>query len=661
MEEILTTCTADCPGTCSIIAQVENGKIVKLRGNPEHEITSGFICKNTRHYLDERFYSRKRILHPLKSEDGNWVQIEWDEALKIAADKIVEISEKYGSQSILYYQGYGARSALRILNRRFFNLLGGVSTLYGSICGGTGQAGMEMDMGVRLSHDPVSHLESDVIIVWGRNPAVTDVHLWRIIVQARRKGAKLVVIDPVKTETTKRADLHLQPTPGSDIYLAMALAKIILKENLTHDGFIENHTEYFEDYLKLLDIYSLKELSRITDISLDELFYLARLYAKGSSSSIILGWGLQRYQKGHLTFRFIDALAAITGNIGKIGGGVSHGFDEYGYFNHGYALDDANNGRKLAFPILGDEILKTDDPPIKLIFITAGNPLAMLANSTKVKKAFESVDYIIMVDQFLNDTADLADLFLPATSFLEDEDLAGSYGHNWISPINPVIRRRGECKSELQIFQELSEKLGFGDEMSGTPREWLEKLARPIINEGISLEELLSKPHRFPSAPITPFSDGKFPTKSGKFEFITGIESEDILAADILERNLLDRNLKSNYDTLRLLSTSPRNWIGSEIPEKEQKKDILEVQVHPKILKRAKIQDGDDAWLESGQSKLLVKVKENQDVRPDYILTYRGGWHKFGKCVNLLTRDLMSDEGNGAPYYETFVKLKRID
>lgn len=656
MKEILTACTADCPGTCSIIAKVENGKIVKLRGNPEHELTSGFICKNTRHYLEERFYSPQRILHPLKKEDGEWVQIEWEEALEIVADKLRYVSEKHGSQSILYYQGYGARTALRILNRRFFNLLGGVSTLYGSICGGTGQAGQEMDMGIRLSHDPVSHLNSNVIIIWGRNPAVTDIHLWKILIRAQKKGAKLMVIDPVKTESTRRADLHVQPSPGSDIYLAMALAKIIIEENLTDYEFIENYTKNFEDYLNLLDTCSLEELSRITDITLDELFNLAILYTEGSPSSIILGWGLQRYKKGHLTFRLINALAAITGNIGKLGGGVSHGFDEYGYFNHDYALDESStNGRKLAMPILGDEILQKHSPPIKLIFITAGNPLAMLANSSKVKKAFESVDYVIMVDQFLNDTADLSDLFLPATSFLEDEDLVGSYGHHWISPITPVIEPQGECKSELQIFQELAEKLGFGDEMVGTPQEWLGKLAEPIIDEGISLEELLSKSHRFPSAPITPFADGKFLTKSGKFEFITGMKSKEIFTEDII-----DNGLKLNNDTLRLLSISPKNWIGSEIPEKEREKGILEVQVHPKILKRENIHDGDNAWLESGEGRLLVMVKENHAIRPDFVLTYRGGWQKYGKCVNVLTRDLISDEGNGAPYYESFVKLRRI-
>lgn len=654
MREVLTACTADCPGTCSIIAQVENERIVKLRGNPEHEITSGFICKNMKHYLEERFYSDRRILHPLKKEDGEWVQIGWDEALNIATSKIRNACENYGSQSILYYQGYGARTALRIINRRFFNLLGGVSTLCGSICGGTGQAGQEMDMGVRISHDPLDHLNSNVILVWGRNPAVTDVHLWKIIIQARRKGAKLVVLDPVNTPTSRRADMYLQPVPGSDSFLAIAIAKIILKEGFFDEEFINKNTEYFQDYQELLNDYSLNELSKITDVPLDDFYELARLYASGHPSSIILGWGLQRYRQSHLTFRLIDALAAITGNIGKSGGGVSHGFDEYGYFNHQHALDDqAPNQRKLTIPIVGEEIIQTQDPPIKLIFITAGNPLAMLANTPKVKKAFQSVDDVIMVDHFLNDTADVANLFLPATSFLEEEDLVGSYGHNWISPLNPVIKPGGEARSELQIFQELAVKLGFGEEMAGSPREWLCKVAEPIIHEGISLEELLRKPYRFPSSPVTPFSDGNFETESGKYEFPTELH---LKIADAM----INENFKLNNGfNLRLLSVSPRDWIGSEIPENEHGKSVLVVQIHPKVLKEIDIEDGEEVWLESRQGRLLVKVKENNGLRPDYVLTHRGGWRKYNKCVNILTPDLVSDQGNGAPYYETFVRLKR--
>lgn len=646
MKTIVTACTRDCPGACSVIAHVEDGKVVKLTGNKEHEFTAGLLCGSTKNYLKNHFYSSKRILHPLKKVNGVWKRIIWDEALDIAACKLKEVKEKYGSTSILYYQGFGARTALRILNRRFFNAFGGVSTIYGTVCGGIGQAGQELDFGERISHDPFDHLNSKNIIIWGRNPAVTDIHLWKILKEARKNGTKIIVIDPVKTDTAKRVDLHYQPSPGSDAFLAMALSKVLFQENLIDSHFIDNHSKNIEEYKKILQSFSLDYLADKCDISINELEELARIYADGPSS-IILGWGVHRYLKGHQTFRMIDALAAISGNIGISGGGVSQGFEEFGYFDNSLEGTELRDGsRKLPMPTIGKAILEAKDPEIKLIFISAGNPVAMCPNSKKVKKAFESVDFIIAVDHVLNDTTELADLFLPATTFLEDEDILGSYGSNWITPINPAVNPIGEARSELWIFQELARRLGFEDKMAGTPKEWLSKLAEPLINQGFSLEELQKAPIRAPSAPKTPYEDKKFKTPSCKFEFIKEFGHED--------------NFNREFP-LRLISVMPKRWILSGIPEDEHKKGILELQVHPDILKEIKINDGDEALLESSAGSLIVKVIGNEEVRKDYVLTQNGGWLKYNKCVNVLTKDMISELGNGTPYNETFVRLKKIN
>lgn len=646
MKTVVTACTRDCPGACSIIAHVENDKVVKLTGNKKHEFTAGFLCRNTRNYLKDRFYSSKRILNPLKKENGEWKKISWDEALDIAADKLKTTKEEYGSTSIFYYQGFGARTALRILNRRFFNLFGGVSTLYGTVCGGIGQAGHELDLGERISHDPFDHLNSNVIIIWGRNPAVTDVHLWKILRKARKNGSLLIVIDPVKTDTAKMADIHYQPAPGSDAFLAMALSKILLHENLIDESFINNHTKNFEEYKKIIDGFDLDYLASKCDISVKKLEELAKIYAEGPSS-IILGWGVHRYKKGHQTFRMIDALAAISGNIGISGGGLTQGFEEFGFFDNSLeGVELAEESRKLPMPTIGEAILKAQDPPIKLIFISAGNPVVMNPNSNKVKKAFESVDYMIAVDHILNDTTELADLFLPATTFLEDEDLLGSYGSNWVTPLNPAVKPLGEAKSELWIFQELANRLGFGDEMKGTQKDWLLKLAAPLINQGISLEKLQKAPIRIPLAPKTPYEDRKFKTPSGKFEFIDKFE--------------IDEYTNDGY-SLRLLSIMPKKWIGSEISEEEHGEDILEVQVHPDNLKKENLADGDEALLESPVGSLIVKINANEEVRRDSIVTYRGGWLKYNKCVNVLTVDMISELGNGTPYNETFVRIKKLE
>jgi len=642
----ITACTRDCPGACSIVASVENGKVVKLRGNKEHDVTAGFLCKNTVHYIENYFYSPNRIIHPLLKEKGEWKRISWDEALNIAASKISKVIEEYGSSAILYYQGFGARTALQAMNKRFFNLLGGVTTTYGTVCGGIGHAALEKDFGVKIPHDPLDQLNSNFIIIWGRNPAVTDVHLWRILKKAKRNGTKLVVIDPVKTKTAKHADLFIQPASGSDHYLAMAMAKIILENGLADHDFIENYTANFDSYNKILDQYSLGSLSDKCGVDIIQLNDLALCYAKGNPSSIVAGWGIHRYVQGHLAFHMMSALAAITGNIGVSGGGVTQGFEEYEYFDFSVELDElGKTQRKIPMPKIGEAILSTDNPPIKLIFIASGNPVNLNPNSLKVKKGFESANFVIMIDHFLNDTSDTADLFLPATTYLEEEDLIGSYGHNWVSPINPVISPQGEAKSEFEIFQLLAEKLGFFDEMSGSTKYWLKKLAAPILNQGIIFEDLQKAPQKMVPTSKIPYSDKKFETKSGRFEFIEEFSPK--------ETDIMDFPLK-------LLSTMAEDFVGAVVPESELLDGFLEVQVHPDVLREENLADGDKALLESPVGSLIVKVKENNEVRKDYILTYKGGWLKYNKCVNVLTEDRISEVGNGTPYYDTRVRIKKL-
>ncbi len=648
MKTVVTACTRDCTGACSIIASAENGKVNKLRGNKEHDVTAGFLCKNTSRYLKTYFYSPNRVIHPLLKENGEWKRISWDEALDTAASKISEVIEEYGSSAILYYQGFGARTALQAMNRRFFNLLGGVTTTYGTVCGGIGHSAMELDFGTKISHDPFDHLNSNLIIVWGRNPAVTDVHLWRILRKAKRNGVKIIVIDPVKTKTAKQADEFIQPAPGSDHYLAMALAKIILETDHADHDFIENFTKNFDSYRKILDEHSLEYLSNKCGVGLDKIRELAFEYAQAKPSSIITGWGLHRYVQGHLAFRMIDALAALAGYIGISGGGVSQGFEEFEYFDFSSVeLEEiGKNQRKISMPEISEAILKTDNPPIKLIFLASGNPVTLNPNSLKVKEGFDSADFVIMMDHFLNDTSESADLFLPTTTYLEEEDLMGSYGHNWVSPVNPVVPPRGEVKSEFEIFQLLAQKLGIFDEMSGSAGYWLKKLASPMLDKGITFEDLQNAPQRMIQETEIPFGDRKFKTESGCFEFIADFSPDNSDMDDF---------------PFKLLSISPEDFVGSVIPENERENGFLEVHVHPDVLMGKNLSDGDKALLESPVGSIVVKIKEDNAVRKDYILTYRGGWLKYNKCVNVLTQPMISEIGNGTPYYDTRVRIREIN
>lgn len=642
LKKVITACTRDCPGGCSLIAEFEDDKITKLRGNPDHEITQGFICPNTSHYLEDIFYSPNRILHPLLKVDGVWERIEWNRAINILASKIKKLSKGKNS-SILYYQGFGSRTALKLLNKRFFNLLGGVTTTSGTVCGGIGQAGQEMDFGVRISHDPLDHLNSNMIIIWGRNPLITDVHLWRILRKSQESGTILAVVDPVKTKTAKKSDFYLQPKAGSDVYLAIAISKVLRSKNMVNWDFIKTRTNNFENYQRIIDGYSIKELSEKCQIETEKIIEMALLYHRNTPASIITGWGLHRYVDGHLTFRFIDALAAITGNLGISGGGVSQGFEEYGFFNHEILNEmEERNHRQFSMPKIGEDILKSE-PPIELAIISSGNPVNLNPNSNKVKRAFESVNFVVMIDHFLNDTADVADLFLPATTFLEEQDLVGSYGHTWISPVNKVMNPIGECKSELEIFQILADKLGFGSYMEGTPQDWLRKIASPILESGVGLNKLQLGP--FKMATHVPYEHGKFETKSGLFEFIgefTGI------------------HLDTGDYPIRLISTMPEKWIGSVVPETEKKNGFIDVNLHPSTMHKYGLNEGDTIILESEAGKLKVNVIESEDIPDDTIHTFRGGWMMYGKNINVLTTDMVSREGEGAPYHETWVKINPI-
>lgn len=640
LRKVITGCTRDCPGGCSLIAESENQEITRLTGNPDHEITRGFLCTNTSNYINNVFYNKNRILHPLIKKDGEWNRIGWDKALNIVSEKIKELQGSRTS-SILYYQGFGSRTALKLLNNRFFNLLGGVTLISGTICGGIGQAGQEMDLGTRFSHDPIDHLNSKLTVIWGRNPVTTDVHLWRILKRSQRNGTILVVIDPVKTKTAKKSDLHLQPKAGSDVYLAMALSKVLLSSYKVDWDFIEKRTNNFKNYKNVIQGYSLKELSNKCQIKTEKIVELAHLYHENSPASIITGWGLHRYINGHLTFRFIDALAAISGNIGISGGGVSQGFEEFGFFNKQIQLNEMGiNQRTFSMPKIGEDILKSE-PKIKLGIISSGNPVNLNPNSGKVKKAFESVDFVVMIDHFLNDTSEVADLFLPATTFLEEEDLVGSYGHNWISPVNKVVNPVGECKSELEIFQILAKKLGFGKEMEGTPNYWLKKIASPLIENGVGLDELSFGPVKM----ITeiPYKNGKFSTESGLFEFVGEFTESHSISDDF---------------PIRLISTMPENWIGSVIPESEKKRGLIKVNLNPKTIQKYGLDVGNTVTIESEVGKIDVITVENCDVPEDIIHTFRGGWSMYGKNINVLTKDITSTAGNGAPYHETCVRIE---
>ncbi len=642
-KKIITTCTRDCPNTCGLVAEVHNGRLVRLSGSPEHPLTKGVACqKTTRKYI-ERVYSKERITTPMIRSGTGWQEISWERALDRIADKIKEICEKDGPEAIFYYQGYGERTALKLLNKYFFNLLGGVTTLRGSLCGGTGQASQNLDLGTRVSHDPLDHYHSRAMILWARNPVSTNISLVPIIKTIKKRGGRIIVIDPYRNRSAALADRYIAPAPGRDVYLAMAAAKILYERGAQDTTFLNRHCEGAEAYQTILDNYPLDELCSRAGVTLEDAEYIADTLMAFRPTSILLGWGLHRHKNAHFAIRAIDALGAISGNIGVEGGGVSQGFEEYGPYDQQYWGDQLNPGRRtLLMPMIGQALLTTDHPKIRMVYITAANPVCMAPNSEKVARAFRQMEFIVYSGHFMDDTAEAAHVFLPATTFLEENDVMASYGHNYVGPVNPAIAPVGDCRSEFQMFADLARRFAFADRFCRSAEEWLSDICAPIRAWGCSMDELRKGPFRLP-APMAPYLDKTFPTPSGKFEFMT----------DFDDTGLKPRDPDYPYT---LLTVAGHHHLCSELTMAEHS-PLPEVILHPAEAEKSGFRDGDAVMVESPVGKIKALIRTDTSVRKDCLVTVRGGWIKAGHGINRLTTDMASTIGEGTPYYETRVRL----
>lgn len=640
----LTTCPRDCPDACAISAYVTAGKVVALTGNKDNEITHSFLCRKAMGML-QRVYSPERILKPLLKVNGAWHEVQWNKALDLIADRIRQAVREYGSLSILHYQSAGSLGALKMLNRRFFNLLGGVTEASGSLCGGAGIAGQIMDFGYRTCHDPLDLISSKLIILWGRNPSETNLHLMPILKEAQSWGTKVILIDPVKTDTSKFCDRQIKPKPGMDGYLAIGMAKVIIEGDKEARMFISDHCDNFEAYKAILDSLTLDEISMACGVSKEEIAELATIYAESKPAAIVLGWGLQRYEWGAETFRLIDALAAITGNLGVRGGGVNHGRDELEYFDQSIkGKEFAKHSRKVLKPLIGQALPELNDPPIKMAFVNGANPVNQNPDTKAVKKAFEGIDFVVVFEQFLTDTAETADIVLPVTTFLEETDVVGSYWHSYIGLVNPVIKPQGETRSDLEIYQALSERLGFGAQMEGTPENWIRKVILPLDKAGITLDSLRKGPARNPYIKNVPFAEGVFMTESGRFNLITEFSRP---------------TLRSDEYPLILLSTHSRQWMHSQLQTAEHQSEPV-AKVHPVTAAKYNIDDGELAKIVSPAGELSAVIKYDEAVAEDIISIKQGRWARFNQSTNQLTAPIISREGSNACYYQTTVRLQKI-
>jgi anaerobic selenocysteine-containing dehydrogenase len=643
MATIQTTCTRDCPDTCAVVAHVESGRVVKLAGDSAHPTTQGFLCKKTYRY-PQRVYSPQRILHPLKRTKGGWQRIPWDEALDTLAERLTALKAQSGTLAALHYQSAGSMGLLKTLNSRFFNLWGGATEATGSLCSGAGIAGQLKSYGAVRRHAPHDLLHSRTILIWGRNPIVTNIHMLPLLKAARERGATVVVIDPRRSDTVKYADLHVPVQPGGDAYLAVGLAQSLLRQGLLDREFVASATANFAAFESLLQRIDTPMILAKTGLRLEVIERLARLYGTQKPASIHLGMGPQRWMSGAEVFQCIDALAALTGNIGVPGGGVNYASRLPPLLDLSWLAEDQAAAKRFVLrPRIGQDLLEARHPPLRLAWICGANPVTQALHSDMVRRALAGLDYCVVSDMYLTDTAQYAHLVLPTTTFLEEEDLVVTdWWHSYFGYVRPVIPPRGEARSDLFIFQGLADRLGFGDAMAGAPGEWISRLIAPMRGYGVTLERLQAEGWVLnPLAQDVPFADRQFFTKSKRFEFLTEWSEAFQPTADY---------------PLYLITGKTSTRLNSQVLDNERDR-LPQAWVHPQVLAEVGLCEGGAGLVESPYGSMRVQVHADSQQRHDTLFTEQGTWLGAGGTPNQLTGNVISHAGKLGAYNHVSVRL----
>ena len=629
MPEILkTVCNRDCPDACSLVAHVENGRVVQLGGDPAHPVTNGFLCWRTNNFLPLQ-YSPDRLTTPLLRGKP----VSWDEALDFAASELSRIRAESGPAAIFHYRSGGNLGALKHLTDYFFEKFGPVTTKRGDICSGAGDAAQLLDFGEEDSHDVFDLLNSRNIILWGKNAVVSSPHTVPVLKEAR--AAKLL-IDPVWHKTANLCDGFVQPRPGGDFSLAMAVARLLFERGWTEPGF-EKYCDNVAEFRSLAFAHGVSGWCEDADVSPEAAEDIARRLHEGPTA-ILVGWGMARRVNGGAIVRALDALGAISGNLGVPGGGVSYYFKRRKTFDHSFIGGIPAAPRTVLEPLFGPEVLAMKDPPIRAIWITAGNPVAMLPESGTVDRALRSREFVCVVDSWPTDTTRAATLVLPTTTLLESDDLLGAYGNHWVGVARPVVPPPTGVKSDLEILQELAPRLGLDGVLAGTAREWKERILRK--DAGFTVAQLESDgPQRSALSPKVLFADRKFATKTGRVNLITMAPARSQVSAEF---------------PLYLMALSTEKSQNSQW-SKGQPSGPPVVTVHPDSA--AGIADGGAGQLESAIGCLPIQVRHDPRQRRDVALLAKGGHLRENRNANLLARARATDIGGGGALYDEAVRL----
>jgi anaerobic selenocysteine-containing dehydrogenase len=651
-----------------MLVNVEDGTLTKLRGNPDHPVTRGFLCGKVAQYL-EREYSPQRLLYPRKRTgkkgEGRFERIGWDEALDTIAKKLGALADEFGPESILPYSYAGTMGLLNGsgMDRRFFHRLG-ASRLDRTICSSTGGAGLTATLGFRYGTEPEQFSRAKFIIAWGANIHGTNVHLWPFIVEAKRNGAKLIAIDPVRTRTAALADRHLRVNPGSDLALALGLMHVIIGEKL-HDGdFLEKFTNGFDALAKRARAYDPERVAALTGIAKEDIVQLARDYATVRPAVIRANYGLQRSERGGAAVRAIAALPALTGSWKEVGGGLQLSTSQAFQFNR-KALEMPELGpkaRTVNMSELASALTTLDEPPVKAIVVYNSNPAAIAPDQNRVLKGFRREDlFTVVLEQFQTDTADYADILLPSTTFLEHTDIYLAYGHYHLQLARPAITAPGEAKSNVDVFRELAGRMGLEDQCF---KDSEDDMIRALLNsghpflQGITLERLdrersvrLNVP-----TPFLPFAEGDFGTASGKCE----LDVPDYVPP--VESRFGDVALRTRFP-LELVSSKNDDSMNSTFGNRDSvDKQTSVLHIATEDAEPRGIRTGDLVRAFNERGSLVLTAEVDGVVGRGVVRAPAVRWAKRsqdGRSVNALTSERLADMGGGPTFYSCLIEVEK--
>src|SRR5579875_1771888 len=675
MELRHSVCALDCPDCCSLVVNVENGRATRLRGNPDHPVTRGFLCGKVAQYL-EREYSPQRLLYPLrragKKGEGRFERISWDDALDAIAENLTRIAREFGPEAILPYSYAGTMGMLNGsgMDRRFFHRLG-ASRLDRTICSSAGSAALTATQGVRYGTEQEQFRFSKFILAWAGNIHGTNVHLWPFIVEARRNGAKFWVIDPIRTRTAAVADKHLRINPGSDLALALGLAHIIIGENLYDADYVARYTNGFGALKELAHRYDPERVSSLTRIAREDILELARVYALTRPAAIRLNYGVQRSERGGAAVRAISMLPALTGSWRERGGGLLLSTSQAFHFDRASLempeLQKKSLGREarlINMAELGKALTETDAPPVKALVVYNSNPAAIAPHQNLVRRGLLREDlFTVVLEQFQNDTADYADILLPATTFLEHTDLYFAYGHYYLQLARPALPPPGEARSNVEVFRALAKRMNFDDPcFDDSEEEMIRGLlasGHPFLR-GITLERL-DREHfvrlNVPD-PFLPFAEGGFGTPSGKLEF--GAETLDY--APPVESRHGSADLKKRYP-LEMISSKNDDSMNSTFGHRDAVDRATSVlHIHRDDAAPRGIENGDRVRAFNDRGSLVLTAEVDGVVPPGVVRVPSVRWAKRApdaRNANALTSDRLTDIGGGPTFYSCLVEVER--